>query len=1376
MNEVRLPAPCRDRFQPLRSGLVNLYRYDDQELWFEGGHLLLRGNNGTGKSRVLALQLPFLLDGEVAPHRMEPDGDPAKRVEWNLLLGGRHADRVGYTWLELGRRAPELAAGEEFVTIGCGLSAVAGRGLVGKWFFVSPKRVGRDLFLIAPSGQPLSRERLAEAIGAENVYATAAAYREAVDRALFGLGKARYEALVNLLIQLRQPQLSRQLDEEKLSKALSESLPPPAAHIVADVAEAFRALEADASALDDFRIANRAVEQFLVDYRRYAQVASRRRAGVVRSRHSAYEEVMRVVRDAERSLARAEESEKEIAAKLEQGRQEEQAAAAAVEALAASPEMQGVQALRRARASADSAAGDVSRQDAELVARRETLARRQAEREEALRSDETAATAVADRHRQLRRAAVAAGVERRHDDVVGAAPDETVVRALEALAAERRRALKHLRSLADELARADEVLAIAEGTVSQREGDVEDASLAHATAAGDLKSAADRLLEAYRIWAGKTRLLTPAASDEIVDAFAAWAEDAGGPSPVRIAVDRAFAAALERLAALAAEAEARLGVARNRLGELRTEHESVTAGAHRPPPLAPTRDEEARRTRGGAPLWMLVDFAPDLAPAQRAGIEAALEGAGILDAWVAPDGRLLGADERDVLLVAGSCPAIGSGRHLGAVLRPVVNRADARAALVDEDTVASLLERIGLGLDEPAPAAVDHEGRFRLGPLEGRYAKGAAEHIGEGAREAARQHRLAELAALITEAEVEEDQAARLYDKARGEMAAAREEASAAPDDQPVRVAAAELEAKGQTVQSARTRLAAAQKEALAATETRDKRRRTGELAAADLGVARFPADLALVEEGLADYGAQIAALGPALEHQRATMRARQLAETLAGEGAAEATKVEQHLGELRGRAAALAAERDVLEASVGVSAEVVLARHADALLILRELRARLGDLAGRKEAAHDAAVLGRAALETARRDLATIDEQRAAAAASLARMAGTRLLAVAVPTLAGDAGAAWSITRTVEVARAVEAALGNVDASDTAWDRSGKSVLSNIQVLEQALLPQGHQTVTAIEDDLVVVTMPFQGRTHTMAEFGEILASEVESRQALLSAREREVLENHLVGEVSMHLHDRLHAAERLVREMNEELAARPMSTGMTLRFAWKALLDDGPAGLGEARKRLMRAGGTWSPAERQALGAFLQKRITDVRTANQTGSWQDHLGEALDYRSWHQFGVERQQDGVWKPLTRRTHGTGSGGEKAVALTLPQFAAAAAHYRSAAPKAPRLILLDEVFVGVDSDMRGKCMGLLATFDLDFVMTSEREWGCYPTLPALAIYQLATRPEIDAVGTTRFVWNGRERVRAEVEGPGARAPGAGVEEAAALALAPVGET
>ena len=132
-----LPAPSSERWKPLRAGLVDMFYYDQEEFWFHDGRLLLRGNNGTGKSKVLALTLPFLLDGDLAPHRVEPDGDRQKRMEWNLLLGGKHPspERLGYTWLEFGRRGadgPDGAEGTaEFCTIGCGLKAVAGRGSPG---------------------------------------------------------------------------------------------------------------------------------------------------------------------------------------------------------------------------------------------------------------------------------------------------------------------------------------------------------------------------------------------------------------------------------------------------------------------------------------------------------------------------------------------------------------------------------------------------------------------------------------------------------------------------------------------------------------------------------------------------------------------------------------------------------------------------------------------------------------------------------------------------------------------------------------------------------------------------------------------------------------------------------------------------------------------------------------------------------------------------------------------------------------------------------------------------------------------------------------------------------------------------------------------
>lgn len=303
-----LPAPQHARWKPLRSGLLNLYRYDDEEFWYEDGHLLLRGNNGTGKSRVLALQLPFLLDGEVGAHRLEPDGDPAKRIEWNLLMN-RHEERTGYTWIEFARRevADNGQVTDHFLTLGCGLRAVKGKKDVDKWFFITPQRIRLNLFLQGSGRQPLSRDGLNSAVrGIGHTFKTASDYRRAIDQHLFKLGEHRYEALVSLLIQLRQPQLSRQLDDTRLSAALSEALPPLNPELIHDVAEAFRGLEADRLALVGFSAARQATETFLSTYRRYVQVAARRRAAELRGAQASYEKTQTEIRALERVLEQLE--------------------------------------------------------------------------------------------------------------------------------------------------------------------------------------------------------------------------------------------------------------------------------------------------------------------------------------------------------------------------------------------------------------------------------------------------------------------------------------------------------------------------------------------------------------------------------------------------------------------------------------------------------------------------------------------------------------------------------------------------------------------------------------------------------------------------------------------------------------------------------------------------------------------------------------------------------------------------------------------------------------------------------------------------------------------------------------------------------------
>src|SRR6266498_2240050 len=351
------------------------------------------------------------------------------------------------------------------------------------------------------------------------------------------------------------------------------------------------------------------------------------------------------------------------------------------------------------------------------------------------------------------------------------------------------------------------------------------------------------------------------------------------------------------------------------------------------------------------------------------------------------------------------------------------------------------------------------------------------------------------------------------------------------------------------------------------------------------------------------------------------------------------------------------------------------------------------------------ATATGSAACTPPRRSSPRPRRTRGAAAAAFQRFATTGLLLLAVPELdLPDPATAWAPDPTVRLARRVEQALAEVDADDAAWDRVQRDLTHRFKELADALSRYGHEATADLAEDRYIVSVVFQGQRRTPDELVGLLGDEVAHRERVLSAKERELLEEHLVNEVASQLQELIADAEDQTRRMNDELEERPTSIGMKLRFRWEPL-PDGPAGLAEARRRLLRqASDAWSAEDRAAVGAFLQERIAAERARDESGTWLEHLTAALDYRAWHKFTIERWQDGRW----RSAPGPASSGERVLTVTLPLFAAASAHYRSAQPAAPRLVMLDEAFAGVDDDARAKCMGLLATFDLDFVMTSER--------------------------------------------------------------------
>jgi uncharacterized protein (TIGR02680 family) len=1378
-----LPAPSSERWKPLRAGLIDMFYYDQEEFWFHDGRLLLRGNNGTGKSKVLALTLPFLLDGDLAPHRVEPDGDRQKRMEWNLLLGGKHPspERLGYTWLEFGRQGADGT--EEFCTIGCGLKAVAGRGIARHWFFVTSQRPGGELRLLPDSRVPLTREKLREEIGSRGfVYDRAADYRRAVDEHLFGLGPHRYEALVNLLVQLRQPQLSKKPDEKLLSRALTEALPPLSPGLVTTVAEAFRGLDEERGALRSLAEAQEAATAFLGHYRRYAKVAAKRRAAGPRLTQSRYEQFRADLAAAEEAFTAAQEQLGEAQRELTELDERRTELEARRDALQADPAMRDAERLEQLRQDADRKERAAGVQEADRD-RHADQVRRYADR--ATQTTHRAGTGRDKLAQALREAAATAadaGCAQQHQTAVTAldgpnresgSPDafspaerasgehRTVAAYLDAPEASATDILAQVRrdaqAIADRQAQAVAQLDRLLADVARTRGQLQSAQEAEGRLSADVQAAADRvtasdlaveermrlILDGYRSYLRGLAELRVADPDELIAALESWGLTGEGANPAVAIIDDAVRVTGAELGQVAGELGSQRTGHVTRAGELAEQIGRLRAGGHDAPPVPHTRAASIREGRPGAPLWKVTDFAPGLADDERAGLEAALEAAGILDAWVTPDGNLV---DGDVTVVSGLASVAGAS--CASLLVPAIDKADPQATALDEVSVASVLSAIGRepGTGGSDAAWVTTDGRWSNGVLSGAWHKDQAGYIGEGAREAARRTRLEQL-----ERELDAERAAIERLEADLTEIAARQNRLAdehrrVPPDGGVREAHTKAAERRDQLAQLRTDHA----EAVAKLQ-----QRLGELAAAQVRAAEFAADvglpadteeLAAVRDGLGAYRVTLAALWPAAEAAHAAIRAAADAETELADSRQLLLEASERAAEAREAAGAAATTHQELLATVGTVVEELQGRLAEVTGALGRLRTSERDARQREQAALEA----RGKADGKQGELRTQVEEAARLRDDAVRefwaFAATGLLRVAATSLEiPGTDQPWAATPTVVLARAVNAELDSVDDGDGPWDRIQKRVTEEHKLLADAMARHGHSAGLTLSEGVIVIDVIFQGRSHDLPGLADALAAEVEQRTALLSAREREILENHLLNEVAGTLHELISAAEAEVRQMNDELESRPTSTGMKLRLIWQQARN-APEGLDRVRLKLRQTIDAWSAADRTLVGTFLQQRIASEHADNPAAGWAEALTSALDYRSWHEFVIQRYQDGQWRPAT----GPASGGERALVVSVPLFAAASSHYKSAGnPHAPRLIALDEAFAGVDDDSRAKCLGLLATFDMDVVMTSEREWGCYPQVPGLGICQLARQDGIDAVLVTPWRWDGRERRRTE---------------------------
>ncbi|GGN18697.1 hypothetical protein FHR83_004050 [Actinoplanes campanulatus] len=1388
------------RFAPTRAGIVNLWDYRDEEFLFVDGWLVLRGPNGSGKTKALEVLFPYVLDGRIEPRRLNPFAGEDRTMKSNLLYRGQEVS-YAYVWMEFGD-------GERFVTIGIGLRAHRHNDRVTRWHFVADGRIGVDLSLLDADDRPVSRRDLIDRLGAESVRDSAEEYRHLVDAKLFGLGPARYEQLLDLVLTLRKPQLAKDLNPVELSRTLQRGLRPVEDHLLVEAARSFDDMEAVARTLEGLIAADAATAAFLTVYATYLRTHARAAADALTARR---DNVARHHADLTLSQEKAEEAEgyaARAAADLQAAEGEPGRLRAHLDRLKGSAAYRSHEQLADLKRHVADLAEATRRADGVVTAERAAAAKRHGEAVRAAADAREAQAKVGRTVTDLAGEAEAGGIAWTSGD---ADPDGLATR-LSARAEARRDDVRAVRAQVNRLADAEREHVRAAAADRDARAAVDDAALAERAAAAGLAEAKQQTADAVHRWgADHTALLTdlnlpglpaelaasitgeipedPADSATSPDGDHAGALTAGpgnrrpgypaAPAahqtghPVDAAATGVDAPTLRDLftARLAAPAGAvrdeasRLGARIDTLtGErtsVRAERAAIAAEHDDAPPPSPTRPAP-RAGRAGAPLWRLVRFADHIPEAEAAGIEAALHAAGLLDAWVHPS-----ADDTETALVAGEqdayLRAIGSGNQVTEVNGTLAG------VLVPEDQemvpaarITAVLHGIGLG-DLAGLSGVTGDGGWAQGAGVGRFAKERCEYIGATARAARRAARIAgcdqRIAAL--DAEIQQVQA----------LLAARRETLAEVDRAgatlPARTAITRAErAVDQAANLSRVRREAALK------ASGDLDAAVAEQASAGAGLRRAVAERSLPVERL-DVTAvaldRFERLGIELRHAHETAdRAAGQAEEAAERHVEAAAKVEEAESTAR-EAHARHTEKDeelrTLSAAIGAEAEQVLAEVAQTEQAVTEAESVLSAA----RAAHTSALRDHAGA-TARVELG---EQAAADAVVEAQREAVRLRPYAQSDLLGlmrcPPHLRWPATEAadddldpavVALHEAILTATRELTPTETSLKQSATRLTGALTDLQAQLPAAGldHRPEWDTDEGVIVVRVADEQGLTPVAHFAERIAGERRDQEQLLTDAEQRVFEDALLGQLAGQIHRRTIEARDLVDAMDTQMRARRMSSGLTVGVGWR-LSDDLDPEQREVCKLLERDPARLGPGQLTMLRRHFASRIKTARAQAPEKPYRELLAEVLDYRQWRVFAFTLHRPGSnAEPLTRARHSQLSGGEQSVSLHLPLFAAANALFGSARPDAPRLLGLDEAFAGVDDNGRGELMSLAKQFDLDLFMTGYDLWATHPAVTGCAHYDLSHSTVDHAVSTVLLVWDGTMNV-ADFDGTLARALG-----------------
>lgn len=1366
-----------------KAGMFNYWYYDEAEFKFADGRLLLRGSNGSGKSVTMQSLITVLLDGVTHAKRLDSFGSQARRIE-DYLLGEKDVsncdDRIGYLYFEYKR-----ADTEQYFTSGIGLHAR--RGVTSKvdfWGFCieDGRRIGKDIVLYKLlSGEkgnrvksPLNKKELINVIGNSGRITTdRKEYQSWVNKYIFNFPSLeKYDELINLLIQLRSPKLSKDFKPSVIYEILNASLPALSEEDMRPLAET----------LDNIQKARNSIEQMKKERESFIKICNaytRANKEALVSKYLEYEHYDKLVKEMEKSIAAAEQ-ELSYNKQLEEAsiKQQNEFKLSEVALRAEQDELKQNEAYKAAAEKKELLDSILNQRksyedkDKALTKKRHKeldLEKRISEAEVNLaKLEEKSADILCDMNELAYNADF---IE--HDHLgsgfkIANSENGLYFNIWDKLIYSYQDKLRHMMEHLKKYDKEKDEYNRLERNLSDEHHHLDDLIKEEQSTSEKLEFAKESLVKLFYEWKEAYATIIPISQGTAIEMSSAmrdlynsssWQEITKLLEDICSLPEQNLFNKLTKQQANKNIKDADIRALQEKLQELENKQEvepEISEG------VKISRQKIADSGIKFIPFYDAVDFKDSILPEIRERLEGALIAANVLNSIILENNEL--ADVLPDYMVDNivfSRKAV-DGASLADYLVPVNN------GKISLQRIDEILRSIAVDNSFLSMAANDSSGltinvekaAYRQGNISGNMeARSNAIYIGKHAREQFRIQQMEECKSKIAEAEEIRIEIINNISQIEAEMKKLENAKRQFPDNKVIEGFYHDLNNIRSVLENQKKRVESLYLQKMASL---DKLKSMKEAMAEKHKST-------VLRLNLDDYTNALQYTNDYIKSLSEMKFIEQGYRHCAG----NYKEMRSQLEELNGEVDELRGELGSLELSIKkneMRMEVLdnLLQGLNAAAIEERILYINGELAVLPEKLQAAARCEASAhskIEQLEKDIAGSDR----------KLELNRILAAEWKRIFEIEESYNYVVQNREIKPLLRELISRRKENESTFEDliantmniaykeldilSDYQIGTNVEEISLASIPQLSDDEYDTFYDKFQKLRNSSRRTHIISvlegkkvniyEQKEYLKQQIEQQSNILTEKDKSVYKEIIINNIGRKISEKIFAAEAWIKKMNRLMADSDASSGLKLRLEWKPERTEGNVNTNELVQILHSDPAAMKDSDMEKVSQYFSERIEKARNdaeASDRGqdAFQENIREMLDYRLWYRFKLEYEKGAVtMRELTDKAFCKLSGGEKAMAMYVPLFSAVYSKYQEADKEAPYIISLDEAFAGVDGNNIRDMFKLVERLGFNYIMNSQVIRGEHDVVPALNTYELLRPQNANYVTVIPFHWNGR---------------------------------